>query len=200
MFYHRKYPEARIAVHNFASATNPGGGARKGSRAQEEALCRCSTLFFALETEENRRRFYEFHRQRHDTRYTDACLYTPGIVVCKSDDDMPSLLPEAKWLTVDVLTCAAPNLRHIALRDEEIAAIHERRGRHLLAIAAASGADIVILGAFGCGAFQNPPAIVAGAYQKILPEFRGQFREVAFAVYCPPRDQRNYETFRRVLQ
>lgn len=49
-FYHRKYPEARIAAHNFASATNPGGGVRKGSRAQEEAICRCSTLLPILES------------------------------------------------------------------------------------------------------------------------------------------------------
>ena len=72
MFYHRKFPELRIAAHNFASATNPGGGVRKGSHAQEEAICRCSTLLPVLETKENRERFYDFHRERHDTRYTDA--------------------------------------------------------------------------------------------------------------------------------
>jgi len=53
LHYRRKFPGARIAVHNFASATNPGGGVRYGSRAQEESLCRCSTLLPVLETEEN---------------------------------------------------------------------------------------------------------------------------------------------------
>lgn len=38
----------KVCVHNFASATNPGGGVTRGSSAQEECLCRCSTLYPCL--------------------------------------------------------------------------------------------------------------------------------------------------------
>ncbi len=212
MFYHRKYPELRITAHNFASATNPGGGVRKGSRAQEEALCRCSTLLPVLETEENKKRFYDFHRQRHDVRYTDACLYTPDIQVFKTDDELPSIMPEDKWTTVDILTCAAPNLRTIPnnvmnpgkdkalkMNYDDLFELHKKRARHLLSIAAENKADVLILGAFGCGAFQNPSEIVAKAYHDLLPEFEGQFKDIVFAIYCTPRDLENYNTFEKII-
>ncbi len=208
----KEFPSEKIAVHNFASATNPGGGVTKGSRAQEECLCRCSTLYPVLSSEYLYREFYQFHRARGDVRYTDACIYTPDILIIKSDEDLPQRLPEDQWCTVDVITCAAPNLRAkpynrmnpgtgsaVSVTDEELLAIHKKRARHMLTVAAANGARVLVLGAFGCGAFQNNPEIVAQAYKDIMPEFERYFRKIEFAVYCTPRDQKNYQVFRRIL-
>ena len=47
-----KNPNARVCVHNFASATHPGGGVKWGSSAQEECLCRCTMLYPCLNTNE----------------------------------------------------------------------------------------------------------------------------------------------------
>lgn len=209
---HKADPDSRIAVLNFASATNPGGGVKKGSSAQEESLCRISTLFPCLDTEVLHREFYQMHRNRHDVRYTDTCIYLPDIIVFKSDTDVPQMLPEGEWFRADVLTCAAPNLRikpynsmnpgsgqAAHLSDAEIQDLHERRGKHLLEIAAANGDNIVVLGAFGCGAFQNPPEIVAKAYRKILPIFSECFREVHFAVFCG-KDRTNFNVFADILK
>ena len=62
--------------------------------------------------------------------------------------------------------------------------------------AAAKGSDILVLGAFGCGAFQNDPEVVARAYKTALQEFPKVFKQIEFAVYCPPGGSRNYDVFR----
>ena len=212
LFFQRKHLESRIAVHNFASATNPGGGVKLGSRAQEEALCRCSTLYPVLNTDENFLRYYKVNRKRQNALYSDACIYSPEIVVCKSDVDKPARLPREKWMTVDVMTIAAPNLRErpnnacnvgndnpARISDEELFALHEKRLRHMFTVLAHHGAEIFVTGAFGCGAFQNNPEVVAQAYKKILPEFDGYFKEIVFAIYCKPRELTNLEAFKKIL-
>lgn len=193
----RKHLELRIAVHNFASATNPGGGVKYGARAQEESLCRCSTLYPVLNTEDNWKRFYEVNRARGDSLHDDACIYTPEIIICKSDIDRPARLPRDKWDSVDVLTIAAPNLHNRTISDEELFALQERRLRHMFTVAAHHGAEIFVTGAFGCGAFQNNPEVVAQAYKKVLPEFEGFFKEVVFAIYCRPQETINLDTFKK---
>jgi uncharacterized protein (TIGR02452 family) len=212
MRLHRENPQMKIAVHNFASATNPGGGVASGSSAQEEALCRCSTLYPCLNTDKNFKNFYCMHRRRNDLRYTDSCIYTPDITVIKTDTDFPKIMAESDWFSVDVLTCAAPNLREkpynrmnpgqaepIRLSDGELKEIHIKRAERLLSIAAENGAEALVLGAFGCGAFRNKPLIVAEAYKKVLTEFEGVFKEICFAVYCTQKDTQNFDTFRRII-
>lgn len=102
-----KYTDQRVVVLNFASVTNPGGVTR-GSSTQEEALCGRSTLSPCLLGDELWRNYYQMHRDRHDAAYTDICIY---VLIIKTDTDAPRRLPEDKMQTVDVITCAAPNLR-----------------------------------------------------------------------------------------
>lgn len=209
---HKEYPDSRIAVHNFASATNPGGGVKSGSGAQEECLCRCSTLYSCISKKELFGKFYGMHRERKNLRYTDTCIYTPGITVFKSDTAFPVTRPESDWFKTDVITCAAPNLRKkpynkmnpgsaipIKVSDDELLDIHRQRGKQILGVAAANNADVLVLGAFGCGAFQNNPRIVAQAYKEILPKFKGYFKDVCFAVYCHKSDMSNYRIFKSLL-
>ncbi|MEY8429461.1 TIGR02452 family protein [Lachnospiraceae bacterium 48-42] len=208
-----QYKGQKTAVLNFASATNPGGGVIKGSSAQEEALCRCSTLYFNLNEKAMWDGFYSPHRAGRNPLHNDDCIYTPDVVVFKSDTAAPELLPEEDWYKVNVITCAAPNLRErpsnsmnpgdgntpAHLTDRDLLEIHEKRLGRILDIAAAEDNEVVILGAFGCGAFLNPPRIVARAMKNVVKQRRYEFKVIEFAVYCPPRDDSNYKTFERIM-
>ena len=66
-------------------------------------------------------------------------------------------------------------------------------------VAVAGGNEVVILGAFGCGAFENNPEVVARASKDVLEAYRNSFETIEFAVYCSPRDERNYTIFERTM-
>lgn len=206
------YPGRKIAVLNFASATKPGGGVINGSSAQEESLCRCSTLYSTLDRRFLWQSYYDVNRAAGDVLHTDACIYSPGIVICKTDENFPERMPQEDWVTVDVISCAAPNLRNtpanlynpengqaVSILPADLQRLHEQRARAILAVAADNGVDILVLGAFGCGAFRNDPRVVAKAYANVLKDCRRYFDLIEFAIFCRDFETENYDAFAEVL-
>ena len=207
------YKGKKVCVHNFASASNPGGGVTKGSSAQEECLCRCSTLYFNLNTAKMWDGFYSPHRAAQDPVHNDDCIYTPDVIVFKTDTAVPQLMPEEDWYKVNVVTCAAPNLREkpsnmmnsgdgnkrVLLSDKELYDLHVKRLTRIMDVAVAGGNEVVILGAFGCGAFENDPEVVARASKAVAEAYRNSVETIEFAVYCSPRGSANYDAFKRTL-
>lgn len=203
-----QYIGKRTAVLNFASATNPGGGVEKGASAQEECLCRVSTLYPCLADQKMRASFYTPHRKNGNALHNDDIIYTPNVLVIKDDDHNPLSEP----FSVDIISCAAPNLREkpnnaynsgdgnkVQISDNELLALHEKRARKIFASAIANGVEVLILGAFGCGAFCNDPYVVARAYKNVLPDFAHYFHTIEFAIYCPPTDSINYDAFKSTI-
>lgn len=212
VLFKAQHPHSTVTVLNFASATNPGGGVRNGSSAQEESLCRCSTLYPALDQPRLWNDYYLPNRASGDVLHTDACIYSPGVVICKTDEAFPQRMPERDFVTVDVITCAAPNLRRepanahnpgdgdaVQISARELYDLHLRRARHILHIAAANGTDILVLGAFGCGAFCNDPNVVAQAYADALQDYARYFLQIDFAIYCREWETENYDAFRQTI-
>lgn len=206
---HKENPNSKIAILNFASATNPGGGVLKGSSAQEESICRLTNLYHCLNKAECYRDFYIPHRNAKDPLHNDDIIYSPDIVICKSDDGQFRRFNDDEFVKVDVITCAAPNLREnpqndfnqegtnsaVNISDEDLYKLHLKRARAILNIAVANDVEILVLGAFGCGAFRNDPKIVAKAYKDALKGYATRFKEIEFAVYCRQYDSENYDAF-----
>jgi uncharacterized protein (TIGR02452 family) len=155
----------RIAVLNFASARKPGGGFLSGAQAQEESLARSSGLYLSLLRCPE---FYDLHRSLDTCLYSDRMIYSPRCPVVR--DDAGHWLPTP--YLVDFITSAAPNAGAI-MRNEPHnrarigATVRERVGK-VLALAAHYQVDALVLGAWGCGVFQNDPQLVAAAFYEWL--------------------------------
>jgi len=194
--------EGKTAVLNFANPHEPGGGVRRGSTAQEECLCRSSNLYSGLTLPYLIRNYYKDNQRTTGDLGTDKVIWSPGVTVFKSDDAVPVMLDH--FFEVDVLTCAAPyydiNKKHpIPLAQLEDVFYH--RILNILEVAVANDVDSIVLGAFGCGAFNNPPGLVAEAFYRVLVEkqYRNNFRRIVFAIKKNDRKNTNLQAFRMVL-
>ncbi len=200
------------ALLNFASAGHPGGGVETGARAQEETICRRSTLtrsIYAFDPKYAAKYGYE-HKTGNNYPLDDlhfSAVYSPSVTVFKEGMEC---IPMEKPYQVAVITCAALNLNgkySLALTPDghmpEMAkAITRDKVRTIFRIALTHGHDSLVLGAFGCGAFKNPPAEVAAIFHEILeePEFKNKFRLVTFSIIEDHNsNNRNLKAFEKVF-
>ncbi|TYB50337.1 TIGR02452 family protein [Nonomuraea sp. PA05] len=189
---------AGIAVLNFASARNPGGGYLGGAKAQEEDLCRHALLYPCLLRAPD---YYAAHRASADLLYSHRVIWSPGVPVHRAGDGR--LLADP--YLVSFLTSPAPNAGQALRRDPDAGArirqaLDERAGR-VLAVAAHHGARALVLGAWGCGVFRNDPRQVADAFHTHLAgDFAGVFERVTFAVWDRNPESANRAAFEERFQ
>ncbi len=191
----------RILVQNLASPVHPGGGVRNGATAQEEDLCRKTSLLLSLESE-HARAFYEYNLSLNSRLGSDAVIISPHVEVIK--DTGCQLLAEP--YPIGVLTCAAPNIRN-GLEGKTMAQYREllkKRIMTMLSAAAANEYRHLILGAFGCGVFGNDAALVSDIFLDSIRRFsfcdntaEDCFDTIDFAVLCKPDNDYNCRQFQR---
>ncbi len=197
-----------ILVLNFANPVHPGGGVTRGARAQEEDLCRKSTLYMSLLSEEARR-MYEYNQEANNYLATDYMVLSPNVEIFR---DTHGALSEETYV-VGVLTAAAPmvNRGRITATDEEIMEIMRLRIRKMLYVAAHFGYQYLVLGAWGCGAFGNDAGTVARLFYEELKAYKEKvydsenmyhtlkdcFRRIAFGVLDKTPDQYNFKAFQK---
>lgn len=179
------YPGKMVTVLNFAN-NHSVGGAPFSAGAQEESLCRCSTLYPCLQAMNDA--FYRKHQYQYAQGIinhvgNDDLIFTPDVVVFKSDERTaiiePTMLPHDEWYKVNVITCAAPELRRGPMPADYEARITSRI-KKILDVAAREKTEVLILGAWGCGAFRNPPETVARVFVSLLKRY--DFETVEFAI------------------
>lgn len=190
-----------VLVLNFANPVNPGGGVRNGAKAQEEDLCRKSSLLLSLESPEASP-YYQYNKFLHTYMGSDAVMITPQVEIIK--DENGELLPES--VVVAVMTCAAPMISKgmEGLTDQQYRELFYNRIVRMLKVAAHEQYEILVLGAFGCGAFGNDAKQVSDLFYKALKEFdyhglkaKDYFRRIDFAVLDHSKDQYNFKEFSR---
>ena len=175
---------------NFANGVNPGGGFLNGARAQEEVLCRSSSLYSTLVYD----RMYEYHRQRSLPDSSAWAIYSPDVPVFRSDDGTPHDEP---WL-LSFITSAAPYAPRVG--QPASGDLLQQRIWRILAIASALGYETLVLGAWGCGAFGNDPTRTATNFREALKTtYRGYFSDVVFAVTDWSPERKTLGPFRDVF-
>ena len=93
---------------------------------------------------------------------------------------------------VAIITCAAINMNsmytikltpdgHLPQRAIDIT---RNKIRTIFRIGLTYGHDSLVLGAFGCGAFRNPPAEIARIFHEVIeePEFKDKYKLITFSI------------------
>lgn len=189
------------AVLNLADAYHACGMYNSGSNAQEESLCRASTLSLTL---------YQYYNKTWagkagvPLRPTPAYpmdihfggIYSPDVTVFRDNRQTGFALRETPFLT-SIISVAALNFRpghktnNLEYRSADGGFTPEGKQvmfdkiRTIYRIALLNGHDSLVLGAFGCGVFQLKPELVADYFKEVLQEeeFIGKFHTVVFALF-----------------
>lgn len=188
-----------IAVLNFASARHPGGGFLKGAQAQEETLARSSGLYLSLKKCSG---YYEYHRTHRSALYSDRMIWSPTCPVFRTDEG--NLLE--RYYKVSFITSPAPNAGAVRRNEpenvREIKPVLRRRSARILSLALHHGCKAIVLGAWGCGVFQNNPQTVSGIFRNHLGptgSFHKKFQKVLFSVLDTSGEENTIRPFRELF-
>lgn len=187
---------AKIAVLNFADYKDAGGGYMKGMMAQEEAICGQSDLYPVISQYGD---YYDFNaKHMNNGLYMDRALYTPDILWGLSTR------PMAKS---DVITCAAPRKsrgKYIKNVQAQKKYYHDannamlKRMKFVKKLAEKQGADVLILGAWGAGAFGFDAKEVAQMWQKAFADGTS-IKQVIYAIINDKRSNNAFKAFEDVF-
>ncbi len=176
----------KIALLNMASYKRAGGGVKRGATAQEECLYRCSNL--GTLSEEG---LYPLE--------DNSAIYTTDATFIK-DFRYGEITP----INCDVLTIAAYNQQKENLKYFANATIEDAfydKIKFMFQLAGHYKVDTLLLGAFGCGVYDNDPEFIAGVFKKVIQD--GNTFGVSTIIFPVINDRNsvgnNFSIFKRIL-
>lgn len=167
--------DIEVAVLNFASYFNCGGGFLKGAIAQEESLCHASGLYKILNES-------EIYNDRDDktkipAEYYNEVIYTPGVPFTTSEGYV------TQAYLVDVISVAAPNCNRVPIaRYNQYLKALRKRIEAIFIIPYLNGAQTLILGAWGCGVFKNEPKLIAQYFEETSQKYGNLYKAIKYAI------------------
>lgn len=184
-------------VLNMASFFQPGGGVEKGSKAQEEDLCRRSNLIRSLYS-------FHFHKAKKlGIRYAGnkfkypldkyTAIYSQGISIYKKPISYDPYFEPFQTSVISMAAIKSPKLTEEGDLKESDKNILREKIRVVLRVALQNNHTKLVLGAWGCGAYGIPSKSMANLFNEVLSEkdWSGKFEEICFAIIEDHNSQRN---------
>lgn len=179
-----------ICILNMANPYHAGGGVDNGAIAQEESIFRRSNYFQTL-------------KQSMYPIKDNELIYSPIVDVSRKSEKEDYSFYEKSYNFGFIASCAPIDPIINKTTYNQYYRLMYQKICHILDVAEMNEHDCVILGALGCGAFHNPPEIVANIFKEVLSLYNGRFKEIAFAilkgVYGKSDRPDNYDIFTTVL-
>jgi len=178
----RRYRHPCVLI--MASTHKRGGGADYGMPAQEECIYR-ATNHFALVPKRMSREIIEHPNG----------MYADLVWIIKDEDYNVLVEPHpASFITVPMLQHPRllPNGKY-SKTDRQMARMIVE---HVFAIAYEHHHSVLVLGAFGCGVYGNPPEEMIAIFNEVILKYAGCFDEIVFAIKSSTRERnQNFELF-----
>lgn len=179
-------------VLNMASRQNPGGGVLTGAGAQEENLFRRSNLFESLYqfTEYANQYGLQKSKKTYPLNRETGGIYSGNITIFRASEKNGYRLLNHPYKLSFVTVPAISNPKLVKkdeqyFLDDSLIEPTKEKIRAILRIAGKYEHDCLVLGAFGCGAFANPPNHIARLFKDVFSEneFLGFFKHIVFAIF-----------------
>lgn len=164
-------------VLNMACHVIPGGGWLKGAGAQEE------TLFY-------RTNYWKSLDQEYYPIMDTEAIISEHVNVIR-DNDLNLLPKDKRWHCSFLAVAAIKNPGRNSMKNEHYR-LTKAKIELIFRVGIKHKYDSLVLSAFGCGAYNNPPKIIINIFNDMLKKYNGYFKNITFAIIPQERESKMY--------